>query len=100
MPGNEDLPYNTGSSVLNDNTVKDPDQNNVPLLVQQLRDIDKLIEEHNSWDGLNLPTTPLTLEQKAGLFDSIVSHKQFVSHLRSFRENIVKKLEELGHAAR
>jgi len=93
----EDLPYNTGSSVLDDDTVKDPDQGNVPLLVQQLQEIDILIAEHNSWDGLKIPSDPLTLEQKAGLFDSIVNHKQFVTHLRSFRDDIVKKLEELGY---
>lgn len=87
---NEDLDYNYPSdAVAPHKPSKDVDYNNKSILVQVLGEIDKLITVHNSMDGLDPTKSEATMKVQ------VRANKQLVAYLRSFREVISNKVEEL-----
>lgn len=85
-----DLDYNTGteSSVLDDNNTADVDHSNVSILVRHLKDVDRWIAEHNTFDVIN-PKSNLTVEQQ------VAAHKALVAYLRTFKTELKEKIKEL-----
>lgn len=87
---NADLDYNFSSSVTDNDNTKDPDHSNIPILKQQLRDVDDAIKLHNSFDVIDI-------NLKVSVENQIIAHKLFVNYLRGYRNDLKDKLEELGN---
>lgn len=89
MTGNLDLPYNTSSSVIDDeDTAKDVDHNNMSLLRQHGKQLDQWIAKHNTLDVIK-DNTKLSGEQQ------IAVHKELVGYLRILRDDTYEKIKEL-----
>lgn len=86
----EDLDYNFDSSVMANDTAKDVDHNNKSILVRHLKDLDRLISVHNTFDAID-NSSKLSAEQQ------IAAHRLLVTYLRSFRDDLASKVEELNN---
>ena len=87
---NTDLDYFNSSVTDTDSDTKDVDINNVSILREQLTETDRLIALHNTFDVID-PQSKVTIENQ------IIAHRIFVTYMRSFREDLATKVEELGN---
>lgn len=87
---NTDLDYFNSSVTDTDSDTKDVDINNVSILREQLAETDRLIALHNTFDVIDPKSKYTTDEQMIG-------HRIFVTYMRSFREDLATKVEELGN---
>lgn len=88
---NEDLDYNFGQSDLVSPTIKSRDQDiaNISVLKEAAKEIDHLIEHHNSKDSLDPSEKDFSLQVQ------ILADKKLVGYLRSLKMAIDNKLKEL-----
>lgn len=87
---NIDLDYFSSSVTDTDKPSKDVDINNISILREQLTETDRLLALHNTFDVIDTNSKYTTDEQMIG-------HRIFVTYMRSFREDLAKKVEELGN---
>ena len=94
MEPQTDLDYNTGndSSVLDDDTTKDVDRNNVSILVKHLKEVDKLITKHNTFDVIKVSKDMPSVDNQ------MIAHRLLVTYLRLFRDDLASKIKELSNA--
>lgn len=87
----EDIPYNVSDFATPEKEVEqDPDQPNKTVLIEVQEYLEGAINEHNSFDVIDL-----TEAAKMNPTQQIAVHKLVSSHLRSAKEIIDIKLKEL-----
>lgn len=86
-----DLDYTFDSSVTDTDTTKDVDQANISILVKHLKEIDKLIAKHNTFDVISADPKLPPMDMQ------IIAHKLLVSYLRMFRDDVAEKIKELNN---
>ena len=87
---NTDLDYFNSSVTDTKSDTKDVDINNVSILREQLAETDRLIALHNTFDVIDLTS-------KVSVENQMIAHRIFVTYMRSFREDLATKVEELGN---
>lgn len=83
-----DLPGTFSSSITDADTDTDVDTDNVSILREQLKETDRLIALHNTFDVITV-MKDITVEEQ------IIANKLLVNYLRGFRNDLSKKVEEL-----
>lgn len=91
----EDIPY-TVSDVATPEPEQpvDVDQPNKSVLVEVVKELEKDIAAHNTFEVIHLPANA-TPEQKVAAFDEMAIHKGLALHLSKYQRMINIKLKEL-----
>jgi hypothetical protein len=92
MEPTEDIPYEVSEFATPDKEVRktDPDQPNKTVLLEVRTYLDEAIDEHNSFDIIDL-----TEQAKMNPTQQIAMHKCVIQHLRSIRATVDDKIKEL-----
>lgn len=85
----EDLDYGYSEVAVKNDVTRDVDYNNKSILIDVLKELDRLIAHHNSKESLDLSRKDATLREQ------VLADRRQVGYLRGFRDYIANKVEEL-----